>query len=204
VSDPHWLVKDFHVLYRTALVDPAIPDSGTAVHDFEALQVQLARLKPAFDVCEAERRASAPVPFVLRGAVPVTAEQAARFRDVSGLSDVSAERLTPAERKALNALHRWLHSPVGDDALIEEAQDYHEQVEAEGGTEDCNRLEQEERIAWANGLRMVDVEPLPGPGVCRVCKCTDDDCSRCVEKTGVPCHWIEPDLCSACEAGATP
>ena len=35
-------------------------------------------------------------------------------------------------------------------------------------------------------------------GVCRVCGCTDDDCSRCVENTGEPCHWIEPDLCSAC------
>lgn len=36
------------------------------------------------------------------------------------------------------------------------------------------------------------------PGVCRVCGCTDDDCSRCIEKTGVPCYWIAPDLCSAC------
>ena len=41
----------------------------------------------------------------------------------------------------------------------------------------------------------------PGPGVCRVCGCTDDNCSQCVEKTGEPCYWVEPDLCSAC---ATP
>jgi ParB/RepB/Spo0J family partition protein len=33
---------------------------------------------------------------------------------------------------------------------------------------------------------------------CRVCGCTDDDCSQCVEKTGEPCHWVEEDLCSAC------
>lgn len=33
---------------------------------------------------------------------------------------------------------------------------------------------------------------------CRVCKCTDDDCRQCVEKTGAPCHWVEGDLCSAC------
>jgi ParB/RepB/Spo0J family partition protein len=33
---------------------------------------------------------------------------------------------------------------------------------------------------------------------CRVCGCTDDDCSQCVEKTGEPCHWVEDDLCSAC------
>jgi len=33
---------------------------------------------------------------------------------------------------------------------------------------------------------------------CRVCGCTDHDCSQCVEKTGEPCHWVEEDLCSAC------
>lgn len=34
---------------------------------------------------------------------------------------------------------------------------------------------------------------------CRVCGCTDDDCSGCVERTGVPCHWVDWDLCSACD-----
>jgi hypothetical protein len=34
---------------------------------------------------------------------------------------------------------------------------------------------------------------------CRVCGCTDDDCRQCIEKTGHPCHWVEEDLCSACE-----
>lgn len=34
--------------------------------------------------------------------------------------------------------------------------------------------------------------------VCRVCGCTEDDCRRCAEKTGEPCRWVEPDLCSAC------
>jgi PRTRC genetic system protein E len=33
---------------------------------------------------------------------------------------------------------------------------------------------------------------------CRVCGCTDNDCSRCIKITGKPCHWVEPDLCSAC------
>lgn len=35
---------------------------------------------------------------------------------------------------------------------------------------------------------------------CRVCGCTDEDCSQCVEKTGEPCSWVEgeEDLCSAC------
>jgi hypothetical protein len=34
---------------------------------------------------------------------------------------------------------------------------------------------------------------------CRVCGCTDEDCAQCFAKTGKPCHWIEPDLCSACK-----
>lgn len=33
---------------------------------------------------------------------------------------------------------------------------------------------------------------------CRVCGCTDEDCSQCIEKTGSPCHWIGLELCSAC------
>lgn len=39
---------------------------------------------------------------------------------------------------------------------------------------------------------------------CRKCGCTDDDCSQCIEKTGVPCTWVEPDLCSACALQAKP
>lgn len=35
---------------------------------------------------------------------------------------------------------------------------------------------------------------------CRVCGCTDLDCSGCIERTGKPCYWVDDDLCSACEA----
>lgn len=35
---------------------------------------------------------------------------------------------------------------------------------------------------------------------CRVCGCTDDDCSGCIGRTGEPCTWVEEDLCSACVA----
>lgn len=35
---------------------------------------------------------------------------------------------------------------------------------------------------------------------CRICRCTDDDCSVCILRTGWPCHWVADDLCSACEA----
>ena len=34
---------------------------------------------------------------------------------------------------------------------------------------------------------------------CRVCGCTEDDCECCITRTGSPCHWVEYDLCSACE-----
>jgi len=34
---------------------------------------------------------------------------------------------------------------------------------------------------------------------CRVCGCTDDNRQQCVKKTGIPCHWVEEDLCSACK-----
>lgn len=39
---------------------------------------------------------------------------------------------------------------------------------------------------------------------CRVCGCTDNDCRRCIARTGRPCWWIEADLCSACKSGNRP
>lgn len=114
---------------------------------------------------------------------------------------------TEAERKALNALHRWLHSPSGDCALTDEAQDFHTQVEAECAAE-CARLEEEERLAHGRLLRygteVADVEETTAEevaGVCRVCGCTDEDCRQCITKTGKPCCWVEADLCSACAEG---
>lgn len=37
-----------------------------------------------------------------------------------------------------------------------------------------------------------------GVRTCRECGCTEDDCSGCIERTGVRCSWVEQDLCSAC------
>lgn len=34
---------------------------------------------------------------------------------------------------------------------------------------------------------------------CRICGCTEDDCTQCIIKTGQPCWWVEKDLCSACQ-----
>ena len=165
-ANADWLVKDFHALYLAAdTAAAALLKVPRAAEARAALMVQLTRLRTAFEVCEFERQAGTP------------------------------QRLTEPERKALNALHRWLHSPAGDDGLIEGAQDYHEQVELECGVAECDRIQEEELIAWGTLKR----EMAMPTGVCRVCGCTDDDCSQCVEKTGMACHWVEPDLCSACE-----
>jgi hypothetical protein len=39
-------------------------------------------------------------------------------------------------------------------------------------------------------------EPVFDERFCRVCGC--DDLHACVSDAGVPCHWVEDDLCSAC------
>ncbi len=33
---------------------------------------------------------------------------------------------------------------------------------------------------------------------CHFCGCTEDDCQRCVERTGFPCSWHDTKTCSAC------
>lgn len=37
---------------------------------------------------------------------------------------------------------------------------------------------------------------------CRVCGCTDEDCTGCIERQGAPCWWVASDLCSACQLAA--
>jgi hypothetical protein len=39
---------------------------------------------------------------------------------------------------------------------------------------------------------------------CSVCDCTDADCSQCVARTGEPCYWARPGLCSACAERMVP
>ena len=48
-------------------------------------------------------------------------------------------------------------------------------------------------LATAHRRRQAFTEPK-----CRVCGCTEKDCRGCIAKTGKPCHWVAPDLCSAC------
>lgn len=48
-------------------------------------------------------------------------------------------------------------------------------------------------------LRIVTAA-ITEPGTCMICGCTDDDCRGCIERTGVPCSWVNEreTLCSAC------
>jgi hypothetical protein len=59
------------------------------------------------------------------------------------------------------------------------------------------------RITATSAQNAVDQirELTDAPDACRVCGCTEDDCSQCVKKTGEPCSWVAPGLCSACDAG---
>lgn len=45
---------------------------------------------------------------------------------------------------------------------------------------------------------------VPVTDECSVCGCTDEDCSQCVERTGLPCYWAQPGLCSACADRSRP
>jgi hypothetical protein len=68
--------------------------------------------------------------------------------------------------------------------------------------EEGERISEEDRaqatwLALAFANEEFDTE-FPEPQKCRVCGCTDDDCSECIARTGHPCHWVEEDLCSAC------
>ena len=66
------------------------------------------------------------------------------------------------------------------------------------------------RQSWPDAPETIYVgadplHPLTGLDVgdegksCRLCGCTDADCRQCIERSGEPCHWVTPDLCSACE-----
>lgn len=54
------------------------------------------------------------------------------------------------------------------------------------------------RLDPASGaaVRPARRKPAPGERACRHCGCTD--LNACV-LGGIPCHWVAPGLCSACQ-----
>lgn len=59
---------------------------------------------------------------------------------------------------------------------------------------------------WLRRLFVAIGEHNPAMGLCRLCGCTDDDCSGCIERTGEPCAWADAEhtLCTACRDEVTP
>lgn len=71
-----------------------------------------------------------------------------------------------------------------------------------GARDDLKRLSAALGIPARAELEKAGGKPAKGKpapaSACRICGCTDADCSGCVERTGEPCSWVQPDLCSAC------
>lgn len=65
-----------------------------------------------------------------------------------------------------------------------------------GGWEQSRGARLESALALQVGIPVKSL--ITWLGACAVCGCTEDDCSRCVERTGEACSWIESNLCSAC------
>lgn len=59
-------------------------------------------------------------------------------------------------------------------------------------------------MAWVRETRALLATIEPELERCSVCDCTEQDCSQCVERTGEPCHWTGPGLCSACAERMVP
>jgi hypothetical protein len=56
--------------------------------------------------------------------------------------------------------------------------------------------EKTKRVLLIRQLRRLERRRKPQ---CYVCRCTERDCSICMQRTGKPCHWVAVDLCSACK-----
>jgi hypothetical protein len=79
----------------------------------------------------------------------------------------------------------------------------------DAGTEFVAFETRDEAIAfvWGQARELKDLlendiahRPEAKVRACRICGCTDRDCRECIERTGTACHWVAPDLCSACVA----
>lgn len=60
------------------------------------------------------------------------------------------------------------------------------------------RLNQAATVAHAADMDLGELVDLMLERRCKNCGCTESDSSQCIAKTGEPCHWIGPELCSAC------
>lgn len=94
-------------------------------------------------------------------------------------------------------LIRGAHPCAGDTAVVLSIDPYDWAPQGKAAHVRLERSEGE-HIRKCSIFDRDEWQRAPEPQTCRVCGCTDDDCSACARRTGVPCHWVEPDLCSAC------
>lgn len=81
----HWLVKDFHALYRAAKAAADEQMKGQGGPAFGFLVAQLQRLQPAFEACKFEQR-------ILDPEVRAAEKQASRDRDAADLASGAKTR----------------------------------------------------------------------------------------------------------------
>ena len=64
--------------------------------------------------------------------------------------------------------------------------------------EDVKRVFEEAQRDFEIARRLPKL--LAQAGVCRVCGCTDADCSNCIAISGVPCSWADEThtICTRC------
>jgi hypothetical protein len=119
---------------------------------------------------------------------PVRGWRAALLIDLDGLRVPFVKALWAAGVKTAGELSAWLAAgydadeAVFRDVIVQDLADAREVL---------NVLEGKTRPS------------VPSERSCRVCGCTEDDCSGCIERTGKPCHWVAEDLCSACATPTT-
>ena len=111
-------------------------------------------------------------------------------------------------RKDGRILCAAIHPAERGDTYIDDGLHYEMSVVSKViGTEPMERHKEHGEWWWLGNVpEGVDIEPFyldREDRRCRSCGCTDSDCSGCVARTGEPCHWVEKDLCSACEENRT-
>lgn len=95
---------------------------------------------------------------------------------------------------------------VGDRLILQEYQPVNDEYSGLVAVRDITHILEKHAGLKDGFVAMSIIIPVETEGVCVICGCTDEDCSRCIEKSGQACYWADSDslLCSACafEEGA--
>ena len=158
--------------------------------------------KAARDAKPVEVPAQAPTPVLSDGQGPaalgdasawadlIPAQAAAKIADVPRFPD---DVLAALDRKGLTTVEKLMEYAIDEDneTIDDDRQSVFLFLEKLPGVKKGPAATAADAIAEYLAATFK-------PRACRVCGCTDADCSQCVEKTGQPCSWVEEDLCSAC------